>query len=162
MKRFVYIILALPLFFNSCGMLNNTMSTSQYLGGYWGQWKELSQWSFYGNPGEFVVYRRGSHPSDFCYRVTLTGFNKWSLKDGEWRNYDGWVEYHSIYTRPYRYKESSQYFVQYDVPSLGKSGDQLVKRPAKIKVQKKKSGYTYNVFFDDVGFAVTVPWQNAK
>lgn len=162
---FLSLSFLLTPFLTGCGV-TNTISTNQYIEGYWGRWQTPSYWGYHGSPGSFIVYNPGylrdNHPSNFCFRITINNFNKDSLPKEEWRNYYGTIEYHTV-SRPTDYKYASKVFVQTDLDNLSKVGNYLVKRSAQIKVFKKKNGsYTYNILFDDVGFGVSIPWQHAK
>lgn len=140
------------------------------MNGYWGNWENYYEHSMYGGHGirwgyrghkdDFVVYRAEKHPGDFSFRITMISFNDSYLTKGEWREYKGYIEYRS----PHAYYKTgdSEYFVRYSLPAISSAGDYTIKRPATIKINKGNTGYTYNVFFDSVGFGLTVPWQHAK
>ena len=82
------------------------------------------------------------------------------VSKGEWKEYRGYVEYHS--SNPYYSSGDSDYFVKNKLPYLSSSGEYIIKRFATIKVQRGSPSYTYNVFFDNVGFGVTIPWKYSK
>lgn len=165
--RSLLILLLFGVLVSGCGVLgggvaNSRVQYSQYLGGYWGQWKTFTEWGFLGQPNSFVVYRgRDQHPSDFCFRITVNNFASNYLPKGEKRSYSGSIEYSlnnndSNATRNGHY---SRWFVENDLPYL--SHHYYTKtRPASIVIEKKGKLYYYNVFFDDVGFAITIPWKD--
>ena len=162
--KIVLLFVTALLVFSSCSIIYNRMTTNRYLDGYWGpQWKELNGSGYYGNPGRFVVYNHAyyGHPSEFSYRITINNYDDSSLSNGKWYVFSGAIEYHTV-SAPSSYKEASRNFVKYNVETLSKGGNYSVTRSAQIKVHKDKNGYTYNVFFDDVGFGVTIPWPYAK
>lgn len=168
-KRIITILCGV-LLISGCGVYKNNISYCQYLGGYWGQWKNYynysdgwgygTKWAYWGEKDNFVVYEQGNHPSDFSYRITILSFDDKKLSKGEWKEYHGYVEYHS--SKPYYSSGDSDYFVKNKLPNLSSYGEYIIKRFATIKVQRGSPSYTYNVFFDNVGFGVTIPWKYSK
>lgn len=168
-KRIITILLGV-LLISGCGVYKNNISYCQYIGGYWGRWKNYyeydtyggygTRWAYWGEKDNFVVYRQGDHPSDFSYRITILSFDENKLPKDEWKEYRGYVEYHSY--DPSYSSGNSEYFVRHQLPELSSSGNYVIKRWATIKVKRGSPSYTYNVLFDNVGFGVTIPWKYSK
>lgn len=165
--RFSFLVIVLAgLLTTGCGVLgggapNYRVQYSQYLGGYWGQWKTFYDWAYYGRPSNFIVYGRDRHPSDFCFRLTVNNFS--SLTKGERRSFSGTVEYtlgvgDNVASRNGYF---SRWFVENDLPNLS-HGYYSKTRPASIIIERKGNLYYYNVLFDDVGFAITIPWKDKR
>lgn len=154
-KSIIYTSLFVLLFlFTSCGVSYKDMSYSTYERGYWGNWhyySERTKWAFQGNPGNFIVYNAYFHPGDFCYRITINNYNDYRVSSSGFTEFSGTIECY----------DPSMYFIRYELPSLNPVV-KPVKHNARIKVKKEKKYYLYNVFFDDVGFAVTIPWQRFR
>ena len=168
-KRIIGTLLGVFLI-SGCGLIYNDISYCQYLGGYWGSWENYyeynngwgygTKWSYQGKRDNFVVFEYGKHPSDFSYRISITSFDDKSLPKGEWKEYRGYVEYHT--NHPVYSSGDSEYFVKYTLPYLSCSGEYVIRRPATIGVNRGSQRYTYNVLFDNVGFGVTIPWKYSK
>lgn len=153
----------------SCGILGYNGASGkycQYLDGYWGQWESffaMTTGAFQGDPGNFVVYKNGSHPSDFCFRISSRGFDKSAVKKNSWEKLSGTIEFYS--NHPAGGQSASKSFVSSTLGFLdGKAigNEVVVKRPATIDIQRVSGGYLYNVFFDNVGFAIVIPWDRAR
>lgn len=157
-------IVVVGLITTSCGILGGgtlaSIQYSQYIGGYWGQWKTLSNWAFWGAPNEFVVYKQNKHPSDFCFRLTVNGFSYNYLNNGEQIERSGIIEY-STGMPSVNDKTTSKWFVEDDLPYLSSYSDRKT-RPARVIVEKKGGRYYYHVSFDDVGFVITIPWKDSR
>ena len=166
-NRFLSLAIILTCFVVSgCGILgggapNSQVQYSQYIGKYWGQWKTFDDWAFQGRPNSFVVYSRDSHPSNYCFKLTINNFFTNYLSKGEERRFSGTIEYTSGVNDndASRVGYFSRWFVENDLPYL--SHHYYTKtRPANFIVERKGNLYYYNVFFDDVGFAITIPWKD--
>lgn len=162
MKNRIGILLSVLLvttIVTNCGITSKDMTYSTYERGYWGQWysyPDFVRWAFKGNPDNFVVYLYRHHPSDFVYHIQINNYNSYRVSSGNFEQFVGTIEYRKPYNN-----YSSADFIHRSLPELSSYGD-IVSRPAKISVKKESRHYVYNVFFDDVGFAVTIPWQKAK
>lgn len=140
-------------------------SYNQYINGYWGEWNHLDNglWTYKGNPDDFVIYHPWLHPSTYYFRVKIFGYSDNELKKNKEMKYAGTIEYQSRETKTigkYDYKQQSLKFVNNpieaptDVISSG-----YTKRVATIYAYYKKGGaIVYNVWFDDVGLGLTIPW----
>lgn len=160
-------IIIVGLLTTGCGIMgggtaNSKVQYAQYVGGYWGQWKTFYSWGFQGRPNSFVVYRgRDTHPSNYCFKITVNNFTSNYIPKGEEKSFSGTIEYTTNVNdnNPSRYDYHSQWFVETDLPSLS-YGYFKTTRPARIVIEKKRNLYFYNIFFDNVGFAITIPWKD--
>lgn len=135
---------------------------SIYLDGYWGKWSDFYTATYQGSPQKFTVYNPYGHPSQFYFRVTITDtFNEYAIPDS-FVSFKGYIEYREIdyhLGRTPTIKEFSRNFVT--SPSTFNSG-KIIKRSATISISRTpKRGYVYNIFFDDVGLGLTIPWKAA-
>lgn len=167
MKKIV-IILMTAFILTGCGVLfgtsNNQMSYCTYIDGYWGNWEWFNQFShasFYGTPGDFIVYQGYGHKSDYSLKIVANNCNL-SSRDKDAINSRSWYEYRGYitYRDSRRYKSSKEYISNFSYVLT--SGNYEVTRPATIKVYPKKDGYIYNIYFDGVGLALNIPWQIAR
>lgn len=161
MKKFLLLLTCCSLL-SGCSILfpPDPMSFrySKYLDGYWGNWENFFYAAYHGSPQQFTVYNQHGHPSDFYFRVTITDtFNEYAIPD-HFVSFKGYIEYRQKdgYTT---IKEFSRGFVNFpDVKNYGN----IIKRPARISISRTpKRGFVYNIFFDDVGLGLTIPWKAA-
>ena len=159
MKKII-LLLSLLCVFSACGILtysNYPFGHCAYIGGYWGDWERYYTYKFQGTPGNFVVYYEYDHPSDYGYRVMISNYNDYRVTKNDWAEFQGSIEYKvSEYSlQNNTYKELSKEFVSRSRPtSIGVN----IKRPATISIKKYGSAYLYNIYFDDVGLGVQIPW----
>ena len=166
MRQFFVIILSAFLF-TGCGiwgnMSNCSMSYNKYIDGYWGNWNIFNQFSrasFYGTPGNFIVYAGHRHKSDYSLKIVanncyLSSKDKQAIKSRRWYEYKGYITY-----RHYEQKSSKEYIRDFDYVLT--SGPYEITRPATIKVFPMKDRYCYNIYFDGVGIGLNIPWQIAR
>lgn len=155
-KLIVY-ILVLSLI-SSCGITTSNMAFSTYKNGYWGSWYNYREkWAFYGTPDSFIVYNSYYHPSQFTYRVTINNYNSYRVSSGKFEEFSGTLEYFDELR-----SLSADEFVTYTIDHLSPGYGNLHSHKAKILVKKEKYRYIYNIFFDNVGFGVTIPWHKVK
>lgn len=140
-------------------------STYEY--GRWEEWMPFdldeiafgNSLTFKGIPDNFVVYKKkGGAPNDFNFRITVNAFNEKKIKK-DFTSFQGYVEYRCppFATNGSFNEKAKGFLLGLSIPST--IGD-LIKRPATIRILRQgKSGYVYNIFFDDVGFALTIPWS---
>lgn len=132
---------------------------SQYIGGYWGRWHTLPDWEFYGTPDNFVVFRHGRHPSEFTFRLKVNQLNPHLVNKDNWQDFTGSVEFTT--EMPTSYTDGSKWFIDNELPYLF-HGRYSRTRPARIRIIKQGRLFCYNVYIDDVGFAITIPWKEKK
>lgn len=152
--------LTLFLLLTSCGIAHKDMSICTYERGYWGRWtnySEFTRWAFQGRPDNFIVYNSFFHPSSFCYRVIINNYNSYRVNSGRFEEFSGTIE---VFSFGNNFTASD--FIHYSLQSLEPGTGKLVSYNAKISVKKENKQYVYNIFFDNVGFAVTIPWQKSK
>lgn len=168
MKKFLLLLTCCSLL-SGCSILFPSTPMhfcySTYENGKWGQWfyfdvdEQLvgSSLTFQGTADNFVVYKKRGTPSDFKFRITVNDFNTKKIKDS-FISFQGYVEYRCPpFATNENFKEKGKAFLM--VLSLPSTRGDLIKRPATIRILRQgKSGYVYNIFFDEVGFALTVPW----
>ena len=165
MKRHILILLSI-IVFTACGPTYR-LSYNKYIDGSWGEWDVESHPGYvaYGTPDDFVYYHSWTHPSQYVFKVKIYNFSTEKLKQGKGEGVDffGTITYRrrthwGAYTiGMYDYKKQSRYFV--DSP-IDADTNEFITRNAKIKAFYHRGGaITYNVFFDDVGFGLTVPWK---
>lgn len=168
MKR-VYLFLLSAFLLTSCGILfgnsNASMSYCTYVDGYWGNWKyfhEMQHASFYGTPGNFIVYQGHGHKSNYSIKIDanncyLSSKDKAAIRSHRWYEYKGYITYRDV-----RNRSSKEYVRNFNGSLLSFSDDNEIRRPATIKIYPKRDGYVYNIYFDGVGLALNIPWQIAK
>lgn len=124
---------------------------SRLIDGYWDSWQD-SHCGYQGDEGNFVIYR-SNHPSDYSLRLKIYNASNLPSRKGESRKYKGTIEFR-------HYENDSKAYLRSLSSELGliKSGS-VYSRSADIEVQKTGDGYIYNVYFDGVGLALSVPWK---
>ena len=128
--------------------------------GIWSPWKSFYA-TIYGNYSQISAFREGHHPSEFIWRVTINNFYK-PYKATDWLEFSGTMEYYITDEFP---NAKSQFldwrqkgFVV--VPwehNVSKGEMPCVKKTSKaiIKIAPyKKRPKVYNIFFEDVAFAI--------
>lgn len=164
MKKIVWLLTCCSLL-SGCSILFPpdplSFSYAQYIDGYWGKWEKFYSETYQGSPRQFIVYNKYGHPSNFCFRVTITDtFNEYTVPD-DFVSFNGYIECRGTQwhdRKPFTLQEQSRFFVRLPTKSSGN----IIKRPATIRIMRiPKRGYVYNIFFDDVGLGLTIPWKAA-
>lgn len=142
---------------------------------YWGEWNSFSSnIMFWGNYSDFIIYDARNHKSEYFFKLKINNYIipskkiiKQHIKSGQWFNYDGYVEYwvHEDYPT------IKDVFKKFGGPKrhnfegtgiYNKDKKPIVKRVAQAKIQilcrkwGKNVQRTYNIFFDDVGYGLTI------
>jgi len=167
MRKFILIFSCLfYAVINSSAQVRAQVSASVWYDGYWGKWQSYGN-IIYGNYSSMIIYRPDNHPSDYQFKFTITNYRtptkeeiKWHLKNNEWYQYDGFVEYYVTDKWP----TIKDVFKFWNFPSITPSQHRVeegespcAKRTAKaiIRIKPYKDHPNcYNFRFDDVAFAV--------
>lgn len=130
-----------------------------YYDGYWGKETSILNAVFYGDYHSFIVYNPDDHPSEYRFKVTIDNYHKPSkseVKMSKYNNdfitYTGTVEYYVNEEYP-TIKDGLKKFYG---PWVG-GGTHPVKRVAKATIGIENFNNhpkTYNILFDEVGFAI--------
>lgn len=138
---------------------------SLFINGYWGQWEDLS-WHFAisGYSNNFVLHERGEHPSNYFVHVAINNFvpptkdeKKYHIKNNLWYEYTGTVEYFVDEASPTIESLLKSGWIAWSITSANEISHH-VKRTASATIKiapYKDNPQTYNVFFDNVGFAIS-------
>ena len=130
--------------------------------GYWGSWYNTSNYNIWGNYGGFIVYNSYEHPSNYRFKFQINSYTQPSKDEikAHWRN-----------KQPFVYYGTAEYYVSdidttikqilknYGMPVLTSSSSNAVKRTVSAEIRilpYKKHPVCYNIFFDDVGFAISL------
>lgn len=157
----------------SCSTLygpnNSGIQMSTYKGNYWGEWAKVFQGKSSGSLSSFVLYQGFVHPSDYFIRISIFHGTPSTQPKDVWCSYTGEIEFYTTPPDPQfprtdrRISEDFITGLSYSFPgnSLGiifpVTGATIVKRPATVKVLKKRNAYVYNVYFDGVGVGISLP-----
>ena len=172
MRKFFVIMLSAFLF-TGCGILGNmsnrSMSYNKYIDGYWGEWERFSDYgrpSFYGTPGNFIVYSGTNHKSDFHIKVEAFNCNisikdKDAIKAKRWFTYKGQVTFKTEAPQNCRKNIVIRSFVDCYFGNLNGNG-RVITVPATIKIYPMRDRYCYNIYFDGLGVGLNIPWQIAR
>lgn len=145
----------------SCGSASQVLVRS-YEKGYWGDWENAQgpngtrRFAVKGSPTDFTFYDSSVHPSNYCFRLVIDFGPVLSNQERQkWYTYKG-----TIYFDKYRKWRD---FSRYDVEKVScHFYDEQTKR-VNINVMIERSGrYIYEITADNVGFAITLPWQRAR
>ncbi len=137
--------------------------TFMYYDGYWSQWNDTYGVTIYGSYNGFKMYNESYGPWNHFFSFQTTGS---ASPNGKWNVYSGTVEY--FLESNYRnirdkFKSCGQYsnnaFVRQD--EFGKQNRKVVSK-ATIWVEKGSKPQVYNIWFDDVGFAIDLRNVNFK
>ena len=171
MKR---IILSLSLF-AFCFVVNAQISTNSLHDGYWGNWKSHTtlysyrepwyEYELSGQTGGIAIYKRGSHPSEFFFRFTITNYvspdkktKKAHMKNDVWYEYRGVVEYYVTEEYPDIVSILRKYDFPYFNVNSGSIGNPCVKRTADATIKiaaYKDQPRLFNIYFDNIGVAIS-------
>lgn len=170
-KSIITIILVILFPIASHSQIFSFTNCCIYIDGYWGEWKSESFKSS-GRVDNFVLYRNEGHPSNFFVRVKIDNYQtptkadlKSHYKSGTWYRYQGTVEYYVTDEYP-----TIQSILKTPIPWDNwmfitpefKSHTSCVKRTAKAAINFLPDEYynlTINVFFDNVGFAISPSYR---
>ena len=133
------------------------ITTKFSMDGYWGSWKPLYNWAYYGTPDDFIVYAKHNHPSNYCFHIRIKNFNPQWVQNNEYQSYAGTIAY-TTSLNAYDIAQNSKWFVDVELGLLS-HGEYSRTRSANIRIQKTGKLFYYNIFFDDVGFGITIPWK---
>ena len=142
---------------SACGAIASltgarSVQYATYIDGYWGNWEE-SSCAYQGNTGRFILYNGYSHPSNFYVRLSVYGSASFPTQNDETKSFRGTIEFRNV-------EDDAKSFVSH-IPVSFKSYGEVYSRAAEVHVTKKKEGLLYNVFFNNVGLALYVPWKYA-
>lgn len=162
-----------------------TFRTCCYYNGFWGDWSDYWT-CCWGNYSGFILYSSGEHKSNYHFGFQIDGYTtptkkeiKEHKKSDTWWTYTGTVEYYisDVYPtfksclmelgRPLEEKDTKDYDYIYkklplaratNMRKYGKTiGFTKVTSKATIKIAPyKKHPDTYNIWVDDVGFAISL------
>lgn len=156
-------IVIIILFSTSCSYLfydnSGFWKVAGYVDGYWGEWEDFSvQPARSANHSDFVIYRKGNHPSQFVLKVDMdTGIDTNALNDG-------WVKTHGTITfyvpealHFTQLSQECQWFARGGLHSLFR-GEKKVMCNAEIHISKNtRTTMLYNIFFNDYAVALIMP-----
>jgi hypothetical protein len=158
MKRYI-----ITLFFALISITQSfaQFTSSVYYDGYWGNWHKWAN-KLYGNYGGMIVYNPNYHRSLYQFKFSITNYRapskdeiKQHWKSKEWFVYYGVVEYYVTDDYP-TIKDALKKF---NFPAIfPKEGPRpIAKRTANATIKiapYKNHPKVYNIFFEDVGFAI--------
>ena len=168
----------LTLLVGLVSLSTNALSYNLWYDGVWHGWDDF-HYSVSGTYDDLIFYYQADGISHYMLRITINGFwvpdkktMKECIKNNQWLNYKGTVEYYvcddypsayDIWTkRPHYY--SGLLHNSLNLIYWNYHDDQWNKRPVKrVKMQAdiriapfKKSPKTYNVYWENVGLGITV------
>lgn len=165
MKKYIstITIIILMLFSAGCSYLfydnSGFWKVSGYIDGYWGEWEDFfPQPARSGNHSDFVIYRKGDHPSEFVLKVDMdSGIDLNALKNG-------WVKKHGTITfyvpESFHFTRRSQecrWLASGGLHGLIR-GENRVVCYAEIHVSKNsKNTIIYNIYFNGYAVALIMP-----
>lgn len=153
--RLLFLVLLVA---SSCSLLyqaadDGYIYTAYSVDGYWGTWEPQPNMTVQGPRDCFILYERGTHPSDWGTRITIRDMDK-TINHSDWREYNGTIEYHAVESNLPSYAEHSKEYVKRSLYYV-KIGYPVYTRPAKIKVCRSGGRIILNVFFDDVALGLS-------
>lgn len=167
MKNFlIYIILFCVFVFkvNAQYTVGYNYKTSSYVDGYWSTWKPMNTGvlSLSGNFHSIAIFDINAQSNFF--KFTINNFHKPSKKEIKehfkknlWYEYSGTVEYYrtdEFLTAKDQLSRFQMFLINHEA---GHNNKPVVKQVsnAKIKIAPyKKTPRCYNIYFDNVGFAI--------
>lgn len=178
-KLLLTIILTFLAFFEASSYAK--ISTAAYVRGYWTKWDvrnyevrhdyaanhyyqdfELMMHEVGGTFSNMQIRKAGCQPWNWCFKFEVDNYvkpdkktRKQHLKDQTWYVYTGWVEYYVSDEFP----TISKVLEYYEFPLIEPTGDTArAKRRARATIKiapYKKAPECFNIFFDDVGVAIS-------
>ncbi len=142
------------------------LCSNAFYNGYWGEWKKQydeytgSYYKLYGNNSGFIIYHRNSHPSEYVFKFKIDNYTPPSKET---------IKYHRKNNIWYEYSGSVEYFINNDYPTIKKALSSYncfpqvenkvenIKKTARATIKiapYKKHPTLYNIWFEDVGFAL--------
>ena len=165
MKKYIstITIIILMLFSTGCSYLfydsSGFWKVSSYIDGYWGEWEDFfPQPERSGYHSDFVIYRKGDHPSEFVLKVDLDpGIDINALKNS-------WVKKHGTITfyvpESFHFTQRSQECRWLASGGLHRliRGEKRVVCYAEIHVSKNsKNTLIYKIYFNGYAVALIIP-----
>lgn len=139
-----------------------------YYDGYWGEWHNFRN-SLYGNNSSMIIYVPDYHRSLYQFKFTISNYHapskdeiKYHLKNNEWYQYDGVVEYYVTDEYPTIkdvFKKTGFPSIHPALHDINAGQTPCAKRTAKaiIRIEPyKKHPQVYNIWFEDVGFGINL------
>lgn len=163
MRKYLFFLFCLLVMFSplESHAQNYELSFACFYDGYWGDRHNAKYYKAWGNYGGFMVYDSYDHPSQYRFKFQIDSYIQPSKDEikAHWKNkqpfvYYGTAEYY-VSDRETTIKQILKY---YGMPFLTSSTG-AVKRivSAEIRILPyKKHPVCYNIFFDDVGFAISL------
>ena len=165
MKKSFFLFALLQI---SLNLFSQTISQSVFYDGFWTEWEEYSMSGpvkIYGNYSTLRFYK--DHPSQYVFCLTINDYYQPSKKElkkhrksGEWFVYNGTIEYYisdDFMDAKSQFKRNGDWCVapwNHDV-TKGQTPCVKVTKKCKVKIAPyKKRPRTYNIWWDDVGYAI--------
>lgn len=164
-KRFFLFILLLVI---KVATVISQISTCYQYNGYWSQWERnyfINKYNIYGNYSGFIVYKEGSHPSDYVFKFTIDSYVTPDKST---------IRLHKRLKQSYEYSGTAEYYVTEEYPTIDEilklysfpiftsNSSSLYRNPAVKRKAKatilikpyKKHPRSYFIFFDNVGIGI--------
>lgn len=123
--------------------------------GYWTDWEGgLGSVTFQETNNGFILYQSTGKPWDFSFRCTMDMQS--SYKEDKWTVYSGTAEYYTSKDYPTIASMFSSYHYPFVYPCYFYPDARKHTVRAQIKIRKNIFGKTYNIWFDNVGFGVSL------
>lgn len=168
-------ILILIIFTSFALLAKAQISTCSWHDGYWGQWRShttrygygipnTNEYSLYGNYSGFIIYKKGTHPSEYIFKFQADSYStpdkkaiKYHMKNNVWYEYSGTVEYYVTENYPTITAILKTFEFPYFNCNSGSDGNPCVKRTARATIKiapYKKRPKCYNIYFDNIGVGI--------
>ena len=121
--------------------------------GYWTDW--TSSWSinFRSTADGFILCSDSNKPWDYSFKCSYD--TRSGYKEDKWTVYSGTVEYYTSSDYPSISSSLSRSPYPFVHPGVWSDARKHTVN-AQIKIRKNLLGKTYNIYFDNVGFAVSL------
>lgn len=162
MRKYLFFLFGLLVMFSplESHAQNYELSFACFYDGYWGDWHNTSNYNIWGNYGGFIVYDSYEHPSNYGFKFQINSYTQPSKDEikAHWKSqqpfvYQGVVEYYVDQYCPTAKDAIKNY------PIFVSKSESAIKKisAAEIRILPyKKHPVCYNIFFDDVGFAISL------
>lgn len=154
---------------------SQSISTCCFFDSYWSKWEPEPTTKVKGDYDGFIVYDDADGPWDYYFKFTIDSFTPTSKKQRQkdakekktvWYEYQGTVEYYvplGENLRPYtaydlfKYAKKATFWPKERKNETDPPVKKVISK-ARVKIETyKKFPTCYNIYFDNVGFAISLP-----
>lgn len=148
MKKLIIVVLTVVSSLTAMGQ-----QYAACVNGYWTDWNSSWSINFRSTTDGFILCSDNNTPWDYSFKCSYD--NRSGYKDGKWTVYSGIVEYYTSSDYPTITSILSRSSYPFVHPGTWTDARKHTAN-AQVRIRKNIVGKTYNVWFDNVGFGVSL------